>query len=90
MSDVTFRETVHLMQNALPDIHIPNSFYELKYLLEHWVVIVRRFMSAKMIAYCSGSKTKIWMLARYAMSLDENPVRLLHWKNEGKKYLKKF
>jgi len=46
-------------------------------------------MRAKMIACCSESKTKIWMLARFAMSLDGNPVRLLRWKKEGKKYLKK-
>ena len=30
MSDVTFREIVHLLKNAFPDINIPDSFYETK------------------------------------------------------------
>ena len=33
MSDVTFRETVHLLKNAFPDINIPDSFYETKKLI---------------------------------------------------------
>jgi len=47
-------------------------------------------MHAKMIAYRSESKTKTWMLVRYAMSLDGNLKRLLHQTTNGKKYLKKF
>ena len=30
MSDITFREMVHLLKNAFPDINIPDSFYETK------------------------------------------------------------
>jgi len=56
-------------------------------ILEHWVVIKRRLMRAKMIVFCYGRKTETWMLVRCSMSLDGNLVRLLHW---GKKYLKKF
>ena len=79
MSDVTFGEIVHLLKNAFPDINIPDSFYETKKLIRHWVVITRRLMHAKMIACCSVSKMKTWMLIRCAMSLDENLVRLLRW-----------
>jgi len=33
MSDIIFRETVHLLKNALPDINILDSFYETKKLI---------------------------------------------------------
>jgi len=42
-------------------------------------------MCAKRIAYYSGSKTKTWMLARYAMSLNGNLVKLLRWKKKKEK-----
>ena len=33
MSDVTFGETVHLLNNVFPDINILDSFYETKKLI---------------------------------------------------------
>ena len=89
MNDVTFRKMVHLLKNAFPDIKYHTHFMRLRNLLEHWVIITRRLMRAKMIACYSGSKTKTWMLVRYAISLDGNQVRLLHWKKR-KKVSKKF
>ena len=77
MSDVTFGEKVHLLKNTFPDINIPDSFYKTKKLIRALDYDYRRLMRAKMIVCCSESKTKTWMLVRYAMSLVENLVRLL-------------
>ena len=47
-------------------------------------------MHAKMIACCSRSKIKTWMLVRYAMSLNGNLVRFLCWKMKEKSIYKSY
>jgi len=46
-------------------------------------------MHVKMISCCSESKTKTWMLARYAISLDRNLVKASSLQKRRKKVYKK-
>ena len=85
MNDVTFGKMVHLLENAFPDINIPDSFYETKKLITALGCDYKKIDVCQITACCFGSRMETWMLARYAMSLDGNLIRLLHWKKEGKK-----
>ena len=90
MCDVTFGERVHLLNNAFPDINILDSFYVTKKLIRALGCNYKKIDACQNDCMFSESKTKTWMLVRYAISLDRNLARLLHWKKEEKKYLKKF
>ena len=90
MSNVTFREILHLLKNAFSDINKPDSFYETKKL------IGGLGCDYKKIDACENNYMLFW---KHEKNLDAFKIcnvsrwktkHILQWIIKEKRYLKKF